>query len=212
MMDFRTVKNALVQVIGDQSLNRFRVIGYQVQNKNADALVGNNRLVQVYYSDGSFPKSAGRMRGPKIHELSIDIDMSASAQAEGDVSVIESETSTFAQKSAAVAAIRTAAERADVHLDEVIDAVYQIVMDARNENLGLPVGVIASRWVERIQKDTLMERGDLVVKTATMRYTCRVSESVPGDIGNEPETVIFSSDNPVGDTIGAGVSVTNDNE
>lgn len=211
MMMFRTVRDALVTTLGDGAESRFRVIGYQRQSKNADEVLSNDRLVQVYFSDGAFPKSAGRMRGSKTHDLSIEIDMSASAPAQGDLGVLDSDTATAIQKAAALAAIREAAEVADLQVDELIDAVYQILMDARNERLGLPVGDVSSRWIPTIQKDTIVERGDLVVKTANMKYTCRVQESVLGDIGNEPETVVFDADVKVGDTDGAGVKVENEN-
>lgn len=211
MMQFRTVKTALQTILGDQAESRFQVIGYQRQSKSSDEMLGNNRIVQVYYADGNFPKS-GRIRGPKFHDITIEIDMSASAAAQVDISILDSTTATAIQKAEALAALREAAEVADTQLDEIIDAVYQIVMDARNEELGLTVGEISNRWVDRIQKDTLLERGDLVVKTANMKYTCRVIEDVPGDLGTEPETVELESEINVGDSEGAGVLVENENE
>lgn len=205
MMMFRTVRDALVTILGDGAESRFRVIGYQRQSKNADEVLSNDRLVQVYFSDGEFTKSAGRMMGHKTHNVSYEIDMSASAPAKGDLSVLDSTTSTAIQKAAALAAVKEAAEEADTQVDELIEYVYQILMDARNEGLGLTKGDISSRWIGAIQKDTIIERGDLVVKTANMKYTCRVQETVLGDIGNEPETVVFDSDVPVDDVDGAGV-------
>jgi hypothetical protein len=211
-MLFRTVKDAVVEILGDGAESRFRVLGYQRQSKSTSELKDNNRLVQVYYSDGNFPKTSGRQRGPKTHDITIEIDMSASAAAEGDVSVLESSTSTAIQKAAAIAAIKEAAQKADESIDVLIDAVYQILMDARNEGLGLDKGDISQPWVDRIQKDASIERGDLVLKTANMKYNCRVQESVPGAVGAEPETVIFNSGVPVGDTEGAGVLTENVNE
>ncbi|RPI64778.1 MAG: hypothetical protein EHM48_00005 [Planctomycetaceae bacterium] len=210
MMSFRDVKTALTDLLGNNAEGRFRVIGFQKQTKGAEEMSGNNRMVQIYYSEGAFPKS-GRMRGSHTHDIVLEIDISASAHAEADMAVLDSTTATPQQKAAALLAIRTAAEIADRSIDETIDAVYSIIMDARNEKLGLPVGEISSRWIDRIQKDSTIERGELVVKTANIRYTCRVQEYVQGDIGNEPDTVIFNSGVPVGDTLGAGVLVENDN-
>lgn len=210
MMSFREAKNALTDLLGNNAEGRFRVIGFQRQTKGAEEIAGNNRMVQIYYSEGAFPKS-GRMRGPHTHDIVLEIDISASAYAQADMAVLDSPTATPQQKAAALLAIRTAAEIADRSIDETIDAVYSIIMDARNEKLGLPVGEISSRWIDRIQKDSTIERGELVVKTANIRYTCRVQEYVHGDIGNEPDTVIFNSGVPVGDTDGAGVLIENDN-
>jgi len=204
-MMFRTVRDALVEVLGDNAESRFRVIGYQRQSKSSDEVLENNRLVQVYFSDGSFPKSSGRMRGPKTHDVTFEIDMAASAAAVGDLTVLDSTTATAIQKAAALASVREAAEVADTQIDVLIDAIYQILMDARNEKLGLDVGDIASRWIDGIQKDTIISHGDLVVKTANMKYTCRVQEVVLGAIGNEPETVTIDTSVTVGDTDGAGI-------
>lgn len=211
MMQFRIVKEALVKTLGDQAACRFRVIGYQRQSKSTDELTGNNRLVQCYYSDGDFKKGAGKMRGPKMHDITIDINVSASAKAQCDVTILDSPAATQSQKAQALADLKYAAELADQSVDETIDAVYQIIMDARNEYLGLEKDALSSRWLDRVQKDTIIERGDLVVKTANMKYSCRVQEDVAGEIGNEPDTVIFNSELPVDDTEGAGVTVENDN-
>lgn len=211
MMMFRTVKNQISTILGDAAAGRYRVVGYQSQSKAADSIKDNDRLVQVYFSDGSFPKSSGRMYGPKTHNVTIEIDLSASAAAQGDLSVLDSDTSTAAQKASAIAAIKEAGETADYKIDELIDIIYNIMMDARNEGLLLDKGVVSSRWIDGIQKDTIIERGDLVVKTANMKYTCIVQEDVLGDIGNEPETVTFDSSVPIGDTEGAGVLSEIDN-
>lgn len=209
MMEYRTAKNALVTMLGDQANGRFRVIGYQRQSKGADELTNFNRLVQVHYTDGDFPKSAGRRVSAKTHDANFDIDLSASAAAQCDLSVLESDTSTPQQKAAALLAVREAAEIADNSIDELIDAVWNILNDARNQNLGLPIGDIASRWTPKIQKDTMLERGDLVVKTAKIQYTCRLSETCLGDIGVIPASSIIDTEIPVNDTSGAGVITEN---
>ena len=211
MMNFRVVKNAIQDLLDDNANGRFRVIGKQVMSKSADEVLNNDRLVQVYFSDGSFPKSAGRLHGPKTHDVTIEIDLSASSGATGDLSVLDDPLATAIQKAGAIAAIREASETADEKIDELIDAVYNILMDARYEGLLLPKGTISSRWIDRIQKDTLLERGEFVVKTANMKYTCRVQEYVSGDIGNTPNTVEIYSNTPNDGDTGTGVNVLNDN-
>jgi len=210
-MIYRTVKNAMRDLLGEQAEGRFQVIGFQRQTKSADEFLGDNKTVQVYYSEGVFNKSRGAMRGHKLHDITINVDMSASAPAEADLSVLDSSTSTPQQKAAALLAVREAAEVADDLIDELIAAVFEILEDARNEDLGLGVGVIASRWLESIKKDANFERGDLVMKTANFRYTCRVEETVLGDIGNEPATVKIDSSAEVDDTDGVGALIENDN-
>jgi hypothetical protein len=211
MMMFRTVKQQIIDILGDNADGRFRVLGHQRQNKVSSDVNAERRLVQVYYTEGTFPKPAGRYNGCKTHDVSFDIDITASASAQGAVSVLTSETATAQQKAAALASVKTASETVDNSIDEVIEAVFNILMDARVKDLALEKGEIANRWIDRIQKDTNLENGDLVVKTANLKYTCRVQEDVPGELGNEPDTVVFDSDIPVSDLSGAGVNVANDN-
>jgi hypothetical protein len=211
MMQFREIKEALRDLLGEESAGRFSVIGFQRQNKNAKELIGNNRLVQVYYSDGNFPPSGTRMRTPKTHDMNFNIDLSASAQAQGDLSILLSETATAIQRAAALAAIKEAAEIADEQIDELIDIVYQILMDARNEKLGFPKGEISNRKIDRMTKDVILENGSLVVKTATMVYTCRAQEIVSGAVGVEPETVTFDANTSIDDSSSTGVIIQNDN-
>ncbi len=205
-MMFHTVKNAIVKLLGDNAQSRFQVVGFQRQGKGADETLGNNQIVQVYYSGGNFPKGAGRMHGTKTHDLDMSIDLTTSAKAQGDLNILNSNTATMHQKAAALASVREAAEMADNAMDTLIEAVFRILMDARYEDLNLNVGDIASRWIDRIQKDTVIENGDLVIKTATLAYTCRVQEDVFGDIGVTPDPMILDSDMPV-PISGAGVKL-----
>jgi hypothetical protein len=210
MMEFRIVKQSLIDLFGEQAEGRFQVVGYQRQSKNASELTGDNKFVQVYYSEGEFPKSHGRQNGAKTHNITIDIDMSCAAYAEVDLSILDSDTATQQQKASALFALREAAEIADEEVDKLIEYVYQIIMDSRNFDIDLTRGTISDRWLDRITKDTTIERGDLVVKTANMKYSCRVQESVLGETGNSPDTVEINSSTPAGEEV-AGVNVTNDN-
>ncbi len=208
-MKFRTVKEAIKNLLASSSMGNFRVVGFQRQSKTSDEVLNNNRLVQVYFSEGDFIKSAGRMKGSKSHNITIEIDMTASAKAQGDLSILDSNTATESQKANALSGLKEAAEIADEKVDELIDRVYQILMDARNENLGLEAVKVSSRWIGKIVKDTTIEYGDLVVKTANMKYTCRVQEDVLGDEGTQPDPAIVSSSVPLGEEDGTGVEVSN---
>ncbi|KPK95631.1 hypothetical protein AMJ80_04460 [bacterium SM23_31] len=207
MMMFREVKAALKNLLEEQAESRFRVVGFQRQSKNSSEVLNNDRLVQVYYSEGDFLKSAGRMKGSKTHDLTLEIDMTASAKASVDITVLDSTTASESQKATALAELKEAAERADEKIDELIEYVYQIIMDARNEKISFETGEISSRWISRITKDVQIEHGDIVVKTANMKYTCRVQEDVLGSIGNYPDPAVINSDVPFDNT---GVTVENE--
>ncbi len=208
MMMFEIAEKALHDLIEAAAAGRFTVIGYQRQSKSAEH---DRKLVQVYYSEGAIPKSGSGRTGNKTHDITIEIDMTVCSKTAVDLDTLESRTATPQQKAAALVGLKTAAEIANTEINELIRWVYQIVMDARNDELGLEEGSISSRWIANITKDTTIGYGGIVVKTANMKYTCRVSEEVPGDIGTEPPTVDFNSEIPADDTGGAGVDVINDN-
>ena len=210
MMSFRETKLKLIELLGNEADDRFRVIGYQRQSKNADEVLNNDRLVQVYYSEGDFLKSAGRMKGPKTHDITFEIDMTTSAKASVDITVLDNPSATESQKATALADLKEAVKRADDKCDELIDHVYQILMDARNEKLGFTNNEISSRWIAKITKDQTLERGDLAVKTANMKYTCRTQEYVLGDPGYQPDTVTIDSNMPAFEDEGSGISVENE--
>lgn len=207
MMNFRIAKKALVKLLGDNAHGQFRTLGYQTQNKHAEGLKDNNRLVSVIYDQGQFPKGSSSQYGPVMHDSGYDIVLSASAECKVDISVLQSETATDTERAAALAEMTTASERVDDSIDELIDIVYNILMDARNDSLQMTDLIVSNRWVDSVQKFDTAENGGIVAKTAVLKYSCRVDEIPPGETGNRPDNVIISADNGEG----TGATVTNDN-
>ena len=181
-MKFQTIKAAMVETLGAAQGNNFQTIGYQRKNKSGED-INSKKMVQVYYSSGDFPLSGGTQKGPKSHDISFNIDMTVAVSAEADLAVLNNSAATPAEKAAALAGVLTASESADIELDDLIQLVFQILMDARNMWLGLAKGFFASRYITRIQKDQTIEEGKFAVKTAQMIYTCNADEDVTGDTG-----------------------------
>jgi len=187
MMNFRTIKTAITGIFGAAESGRYQTIGFQRQSKNAAEVLGSNRFVQVFFSSGDFPESGGSRSGTKNHEVTYRIELTASASSKIDLSVFASGTE--AQKSAAIAAHLEASQEADNSIDELIDIVYQVIMNNRNLDLGLPVGTVTNRWISSIQKDTPPNQGEYVIMTASMNLTLRTTEEVTGDTGTTPDIV-----------------------
>ena len=185
MMQFRTLKDNIITILGDAAADRFVTVGFQRQSKSADEIKDSDRTVQLYYSGGDFPRGAAGLTGPTKHIITYRIDLAVSKAAEGDLTVINNPVSTPAQIEAALSAFQEASDLADQSADELIEIVYQILMDARNVDLGFDPGTVANRWLTNIEKDNPLPRGDLVVLTASMRLTCSVSEDVLGDSGTD---------------------------
>lgn len=207
MMAYRTVKAALVSILGAQSGGRFDVVGFRQQSKASDEQTGFRRKVRIFYTNGSFEKSKNKNMGAKAHDCEFSIELSASAGARVDMSVLDDPASTPQQKAAALASLQEAADLADNSMDELIDAVFNILFDATNVDLGLDVGVISNRWISSIQKDNVLERGDLIVSTANIKYSCRVVEYVQGAVPVVPSPAVIDSSIPVNTNTGAGVLI-----
>jgi hypothetical protein len=182
MMNFRTIKQAVIDLLGTSAAGRYRTIGFQEQGKAATEIEDDDRSVEVYYSAGGFPKSKGSLTGPVQHDITFRVDMSASKASVVDLAVLNNDLSTPAQKATALSARQEAAKLADDSLDELFDIVYQVLMNAENVDLGLSFPVY-NRWVNNFQKSDPILRGDLVVLTASIMLDCSIDERLDGDEG-----------------------------
>jgi hypothetical protein len=180
VMNFRVVTQALIDTLGASAAGKFIVIGYRKQVKDAEETRNNKRSVQVFYSDGNFPKSKGRQIGATQHLPEFTIELSVSTAARGNLAAIENPGATTQQIADAMSSFQDASYLAGVAFDELLEMIYQILMDARTFDLGLPKGVMSSRWVESMHKDGAQSTGSLVVQTGRIVYTCQTAEDVVG--------------------------------
>ena len=190
MMNFRIIKDSIINILGVAEAGRFRTVGFQRQTKAVKECKGNLRLITVYYSTGYFPKRSGRNTGPVQHDITYRIEFTVSNPAIGNLAVINDPISTPAQIATAISAIQESAQLADQSIDELFEIVYQILMDANNIDMQLPIGMVASRWIDSIQKNEPRSRGDLVELTGSANLTLRTSEQIPGDTGTSDANII----------------------
>jgi hypothetical protein len=188
-MNFILLKASIVTLLGDNAAGRFVTIGYQKQAQAAAAIENELRTVQVFYKRGEYPKSAGSLSGPVAHDMNFGIYMAVSRACEGDLAALENPSSTPAEKQAALLALRTGEDLVDGSIDELHDHVFQILMDARNQDLGLEPVRVGNRWVEGYEKDDILRNGELVQITGSMPLSARMEEDVPGETGTDLETI-----------------------
>lgn len=181
MMNFRTIKDSIIEILGNASKNCFIVIGHQRQMKSADETIDINRFVQLFYSAGDFPKSSGRNTGPVQHDITFRIELTVSSPAKIDLSTLNRSSSTSAEKASALASSQEASNVADDLLDELFELVYQILMDARNYDMGQEIGEVSNRWIDQIQKDDPIEEGEYVILTGSMFLKLRTAEQIVGE-------------------------------
>ena len=211
MMNFRVIKDAILETLCINQGSDFRVVGHQKQTKSAKEVTNDNKLVQVLYREGELPaRGSSNISGAK-HNLIFNIEFTVSAAAKGDIATATDSTATALERAAAISAIKEAVEMVDCQLDEFIDRVYQILMDASNRDFGLAKGIVSGRRIERIRKDDTIEDGSLVLKTGMFDLVCSTFEAVQGLIdpnAGEEKTIDTVIEN-VGDDVGQlGVEIT----
>jgi hypothetical protein len=180
-MMFRQLKASLVALLEVHAAGRFRVFASQRQGKRAEEFVGTGRTVRVYYADGSFPESSGSMGGPMDHSVTMTLELLVVEPATVDLAVLEGTATTAQQRIAALSAGSFAADRADDHFDEFVDILFQIIMDARNQDLGMAKYTVGSRWINSVVKRDVQPAGEFVLLAGEMRFTASVTETVTGE-------------------------------
>lgn len=190
-MQFRTIKDALNTLLDKEAAGRYNVVGYQTKSKGADEVKNSNRFVQAYYRNGDFD---GRRTGPSKHKAVIDIDLTVATDNKVDLSVLDDPDATDAQRAAVITARLDSGKRCDDLIDELFDIIWNIIMDARNEYLGLdettyPDIKVDSRYVNTFRKDDPIPDGDLMLLTAKATLIFNLTEQVSGDTGVASESI-----------------------
>lgn len=202
MMFFRTLKQSIIDnVLVPAEQGRWVTHGNQGQRKDAE-VINDNRQVTVYYSEGDIPKDASASYGDVAHDPVYLIELAVATAAEVDLATLNDDTASQNDKATALRNLSEAGKVADSQIDELIDDVWQTLMDNRNEQMGIKppedrpnLKVVSSRWVSQIRKDNPSDDGEFLVLTASMRLTCRIEETVSGeDLPAVTDNAVYDSD------------------
>ena len=181
MMQFETIKQALITTLGDDAADRYRVVGYQKQTEDAADFKDEDRVVQLFYSAGQFPKSASSLNGPFQHQMTFRVELSVAKAAEVDVATLTNPASTDVQRALAMQCFMESSALADAAWDEMAGIVFQVLTDARNIDFGLGKGVLSKRWADQLKKDEPVTDGEFAIITGSMMFTCQAEEVALGD-------------------------------
>ena len=140
-----------------------------------------------------FPKEKGSETGPVQHQPNYQIVLTASASAQGDLTLIDNPESTAQQRAAAISYFQNAAEVADESLDELLEIVYQILMDGRNRDIDTdgPPYIVGERWISGMEKDEPLNAGEYVALTGVINLDVQVVEQITGDEGTPASSGAF---------------------
>lgn len=219
MMQFQKLKESIIaNVLVPAESGRYVTVGHQRQRDSAEVINGNSQ-VTLYFSEGDMPRAPAQAYGDVMHDVAFMVELTVATTAEIDISVLEDENSSANERAKAIRAISEASVLADERMDELINVVFQVLMDARNEQMGLNppaerpnLKMVANRWIDQIRKDNPAQDGEYFILTASMRLNCRVGEFITGaDLPAPPEDgAVFDSDTSLGgdDVAKQGVTQT----
>ncbi len=219
-MQFEIAEQSILDnVLGPAEAGRFVTIGGKRQKDSAKA-INDKRKVMVVYNSGDFPESGGAQYGPVKHDCTFDVILIEATPAKVDLSVLNDENASADSKATALRQMAEPSIEANRNMNEFIRIVWQILMDLRNEQMGMVppddrpnLKLVSDRWISNISKGDPVPEGEFVVLTASMNLTLTVSEDITGD--DLPDTpvdgVILDGDIELdGDDVAAqGVKVTN---
>ena len=183
-MAFRTIRDAIIATLSSQAAGRFSLDTYQRQSHAAEALVGANRHVSVFYRSGAFEKArSGWLQGPFKHAMTFAVELLLAAPASMDLQVITDPAATPQQLMSALAASQEAADAANLSWDELAEIVWGILIDARNASLGLTTVGVEDRWISNVRKENPAPMGEYVLLSGSMDFTCTAVERAAGAVG-----------------------------
>lgn len=213
MMNFRKIKNSITDnVLGPAENGRYRTIGYQKQTVDVEDVLGNNRTVQVFYSSSDTPKNASGLQGPFKFDVTYRIELAVAEQAGVNLDALLDSGATDADREKAWKSFQVSGDNADASFDELVEIVFQVLMDARNIDLGLDEKpyVVSDRWVSQIRKDDPEPTGEYVLLTGAMLLTVSTTEEAAGDPGVEAAYTLSTVIDIDGDDVEkTGVTVSN---
>lgn len=187
-MQFEIAEQSILDnVLGPAESERFITIGGQRQRESAEA-INDKRKVMVIYNGGDFPESGGAQYGPVRHDMNFDVMLVEVTPAKADLSVLNDENASAIDKSTALRQMAEPAIEANRNMNEFIRIIWQILMDARNEQMGMvplddrpKLKLVSNRWISNITKGDPVPEGEFVVLTASMNLTFTVEEDITGD-------------------------------
>jgi len=178
-MNFELLRDGLETILIANQGALFRTIGAQKQSTGAEEVKGILRTVQVFYNTGSYPRGkSGRQKFE--HDTGYQLEYTVSSPSKADLTVLDDPGADASAKQAALLAASEGTRLADRLLDELRRIVTQILMDTVNQDFGLTKYLVSDPWLENFRKNEPLDKGGLIVLTASEMFTAVVTETTAG--------------------------------
>jgi len=188
-MNFTEAQTAISTLLGNNAGGQFRVCGYRNEPADAKTVKDTNASVAVYYGKGDFSKANSPPTGPFEHSCTFNIELTISTAAKADLTTLNDDGSTPAERQTALSNIQNTRALADQALNALINVVWNIIFNAEHIGFEETLGKYRDRWVPTIEKQEVGYIGDLIVSQATMHLNLDVQEIADGDLGTALEVL-----------------------
>jgi len=201
-MQFEKIRDSLITYLGSKQGTEWKTIGYPERDQSAEE-INELRTVQVYYNSGDFPIGSGSLTGPVRHDMSFSIMLTIAVASTGDKDALEN-AETAAEYAAAAATFSSSEELADREIDWFMRTIYQTVMAANFQNLGISASDcrISNRWIGSFRKELPKQHGNFTTSRSLLTLTARTPEQIPGEsVITEYEQTPFDGTNKIKDNV-----------
>lgn len=177
MMEFRLLKDSVINLLGAASQGEYQVKGYEPFPQDAADYRGKNRTVRVLYPGGEFSNQNSEIYD---HEFKLDVEMCVTADAETDLDTLMNGDATQQELALAMASMRDSAEVADRQFDELLDLVFNVLASPANKWLGLEAYRVKSASILDTKKNRLLPFGEHAVLTGKIVFGIIMVEKATG--------------------------------
>jgi len=174
--------DAIIRLLSDNADNRYTVVNPQNRKSDAEDIFQKPQ-VTVFYSEGTFDKRKSSVNSPYHHDATFNIWIQAAAKATVNLAVLQDPASTPGQCAAALANSNSASVLVDEKADQLLSALFDVIMSPVNRNLG--ADYVTSRWITQIKKNNPEPMGAIVTETAFLTLTAQCEEEVSGETPSE---------------------------
>jgi hypothetical protein len=183
--NFTTAVKALAQFLEDNSDNgnKYYVVGYSKQRKNAEDIEGrvSGKLVQVFHSGGSFPRDENGNNTESTYDAVATVRMTVAASSKIDLAVLNSPSSTDQERMDALEEGDYAEQEANDAMDDLFGDMFDLIMGGNGEWFGGAEYSISDRWGHDFKKETALKKGSIVVVNGYYDIGFKTREIPVGD-------------------------------
>ena len=196
-MDHKEITDSVINLLGANADDRFTVFGYRKQGIRSESNEGINRSVQVTCIKGERDEKNSGNKSPHKYDITILLKIYGSEKSKLDLTVLLNPDATAQQIIAALAAKQSAEYLADQSVEAAFEAIYNIIMDKRNYELGVTGYRSTDRAINKWEKTNPLEYGANVLVCLNVYLNFTVEQKVTGYIPVAAQEPIYRIENQI---------------